>query len=425
MSGFESWFPVRLAYAAAVTLALFGGNACGADGKAEATRGTDVAWKRIVIDPRFRSEGVAVADVDRDGDLDVMAGELWYENPQWTPHEIASVGDYGDGANGYSHAFLCFADDVNRDGWSDLLVIGVPGEACYWYENPRGGDAHWTSHLIRRSACNESPAYVDLFGTGRRVLVMAEHQGRLNGPEGQLAWYEPGSDPGVPWVKHAISRIGTAKSPVPGTNRFSHGLGAGDVDRDGLVDVVCTGGWWKQPAAASEAPWEFHPAQLGEDCSQMYVDDVDGDGTSDVLSSSAHNYGIWLHQGVKSADGRIDFQTVPLFPKLLSETHALRYVDVNGDGRPDLITGKRWWAHGPTLDPGADEPANLYWFEAVGKKGQVEFVPRLIDDNSGVGLQFVVEDVNGDGLCDVVTSNKKGVFVFEQLRKASDARSEP
>ena len=101
----------------------------------------------------------------------------------------------------------------------------------------------------------------------------------------------------------------------------------------------------------------------------------------------------------------------------MSQTHALVFADINGDGLKDLVTGKRWWAHGPKGDADPTAPAMLYWFEAkTNKDGLTTFTPHEIDNDSGIGTQFTVADVNGDKLPDVVVSNKKGTFLFEQVR---------
>ena len=84
---------------------------------------------------------------------------------------------------------------------------------------------------------------------------------------------------------------------------------------------------------------------------------------------------------------------------------------------PDLITGKRWWSHG-MAEPGSDGPAIIYWLKNTkGEDGMTKFTPMIIDEDSGIGTQFEVADINGDGLLDVIVSNKKGVRVILQERK--------
>lgn len=379
---------------------------------------TGIRWKKTVIDKRFLSEGVAVADVNKDGKMDILTGELWFEAPDWKPHRLRpGKDDYRQGDNNvYSNSFACWADDLNGDGYPDLIVVGFPGAPCHWYENPKGTEGHWKAHEIWHSACNETPAYVDLLGTGKRVLLMGwQPKGKDN--EGQMAYFTPGDDPTQQWQMHPISEPSTKGHVIPGTFRFAHGLGAGDINGDGKLDVLCTGGWWEQPAKLDDKPWKFHPASLGDACADMFAYDVDGDGKADVISSSAHNYGIWAYLQRSGSGGSSAFVKEALFPKLVSQTHALHCVDINGDGLKDLVTGKRWWAHGPKGDADPNAPAKLYWFEAKkNRDGLVRFVPHEIDDDSGIGTQFAVIDVNGDKLLDVVTSNKKGVFLFEQVR---------
>ena len=92
-------------------------------------------------------------------------------------------------------------------------------------------------------------------------------------------------------------------------------------------------------------------------------------------------------------------------------------ADVNNDGLQDVVTGKRFWAHGPNGDIDPNAAAVLYWYELERENGNVKWIRHEIDNDSGVGTQFVVADVDGDSLADVVTANKKGVFVFIQRRK--------
>ena len=147
---------------------------------------------------------------------------------------------------------------------------------------------------------------------------------------------------------HPVSEPSTPGKVIPGTFRFSHGLGVGDLNGDGRLDVICTGGWWEQPESGrkSSTPWTFHPAQLGDAVADMIAYDVNHDGKADVIASSAHQYGIWWFEQGDVKDGSPVFTKHDLFPDLVSETHALIAADINGDGLKDLVTGKRFWSHG-------------------------------------------------------------------------------
>jgi hypothetical protein len=380
-------------------------------GLAAQCQAAEITWKKTVVDKKFHAEGVAVADVNHDGLPDIMVGDYWYEAPAWSPHEIRTPHDYGDGAHTYSDAFLCFTDDYNHDGWADLLVVGFPGKPALWYENPRNQPGHWKEHAVWHSACDETPIYGDLFGDGKRYLVMSTQ------PEGQMAWFSPDADLDKPWVLHPISPVSTPTAKIPGTEQFSHGLGIGDVNGDGRMDVMIKEGWWEQPAGArtATAPWPWHPANLGPECSNMYAADLNGDGLPDIISASAHQKGIWWHAQTPGKAGS-EFQQHVIYDDF-SETHAVNYVDINGDGKKDIVTGKRHWAHGPDGDVDPNAPSLLVWIEIVTRPGAApQFVRHEIDNDSGIGTQFAVADINRDGRPDVIIANKNGVFTFEQVR---------
>ena len=95
-----------------------------------------------------------------------------------------------------------------------------------------------------------------------------------------------------------------------------------------------------------------------------------------------------------------------------SQHHSMALGDFNADGLMDFVTGKRWWAHGGG-DPGADQPSVLYWFELRRSETHgVEFIPHLVDTDSGVGTQVAVGDLDGDEKTDIGVGNKKGVYIF-------------
>lgn len=370
--------------------------------------GKDVKFKKSHLWDEFYTEAATVADVNKDGKTDIIAGARWFEAPDWKAHDIWKHKKF-DYTKGYSDSFLNFAQDVNEDGWVDLICFDFPGKEVYWFENPAGAEVMWKRNLIDSIASNESPMLVDIDSDGKKDLVFG------NEKLGQMAWFSSSvKAKKVTWKRTAIS-----EPNAKGVGMFAHGLGWGDINGDGLKDVMIIGGWWEAPRDIKSSPWKFHETNLGYPCSQMIAYDFDSDGDADVVSGSAHNYGLWWHEQVKDKDNNISFIR-HVIDSSFSELHSVVLEDVNKDGLPDLVTGKRFFSH-QGRGPGGLEPAVLYWFELLkdGKQKPV-WVRHLIDDTSGVGIQFVTEDMNKDGLPDIVVGNKNGVFYFEQQVPGKD-----
>ena len=396
-------------------------------------------FKKVRLTDQFWSEGASVGDFNHDGKPDLVAGPFWWEGPAFTVrHEYRDAsktskikgtngteivfGGYKGAlarANDYSDNFLTGVHDLNGDGWDDIVSVGLPGVAQSWHENPAGrksadGTEHWTRHDAMDVLDNESPVFGDLFGNGKPVMMGNAH--------GFFGYFAPNwAKPTELWSWHAIT-------PKGAWHKYTHGLGFGDVNGDGRADFMESNGWWEQPASVAGDPvwvnhkFPFAPGGGTAGGAQFYAYDFNGDGLNDVLTTlDPHRYGLVWYEQLRGSGGTNFQQHVILnaepgdshYGVKFSQMHAIALVDMDGDGVKDIVTGKRFWAHGPTGDVEPDAPAVLYWFKTERKADKsVNFVPYLIDSDSGVGTQVTVADVTGDGLPDVVVANKKGIFVF-------------
>jgi len=367
------------------------------------------------------TEGPAVVDINKDGHKDIVAGQVIFLGPTYQDKIFLNSSSL-EFYNGFAARFLSFVDDVNNDGWPDVISLGLPGEKAFWYKNPGAfadnsvvsgsGPSEsvmtWQTFDITPFVGNEAPAYTDLNGDGVKELVFMT--------PGKLVYASKGSDPEALWQLHDI-----------GFNQhfttFVHGLGVGDLNGDGRPDIIEKSGIWIQQGSASAPQWqrEYYDFALGsKGGAQMLIYDVNGDSIKDIVTShNGHGYGLSWFEQVQTSGGRNFVRHEILASNGVgddnfSQLHALSAGDFNGDGINDFVTGKRFKPHFD-LDPGTNDPAVTYLFiTKPNTNGDVTFDVIQIDDNSGVGVDLFTGDINGDNKPDIVTANKKGVFIHTQ-----------
>ncbi|MBW8870048.1 MAG: VCBS repeat-containing protein, partial [Acidobacteriales bacterium] len=362
-------------------------------------RSPDIPFRAVMID-NGASETAAVADINQDGRLDIVSGENWYEAARsssgqpasWTKHRFREL-------NFTSNYYDNFSDvpvDVDGDGYPDLVRVTWFAKKISWWKNPGrasgktraaaqgNADEFWQEADIHTGFNIEFAVLADMDNDGKANEVVAQENGT---PQ---AWYEAKNGA---WVAHVVS-----------DKSYGHGIGAGDVNGDKRTDILTPRGWLEAPADPRTGNWTFHadwealnvplplagqpageaaggpPAQARLlELGFMHVLDVNGDGRNDVIAGAGHNYGLfWFEQG---KDGQFARHTIDAS---WSQAHASTVVDLNGDGRKDIVTGKRFMAHNGS-DPGEKEPLGVYWYESAAASpspnapaGQVEWIKHVI-----------------------------------------------
>lgn len=349
--------------------------------------------KRLIADERYEAAGVF--DVNNDGVPDIVSGAYWYQGPDFArQHRIGDVRAEGE----YYDDFSVIPLDVNGDGHLDFVTGGWWGDTLRWRENPglRGGD--WPEHVIAECGNVETTRAWDIDRDGQLEVVP-------NTPNGPLVVYK--------LVMDAAGR---------GAGRFSahtlwdrpqgHGLGFGDINGDKRGDFVLAQGWLEAPEDPCRGEWVWHPEfNLGSASIPILVVDVNGDGLSDLVVGQAHNYGLDWWEQVRTPDGGRAWRRHPIDP-YHAQYHDLQWVDLDGDGACELVTGKRYRAH-CGRDPGEWDDVGIYYFRWNGEsfsKQVVDYGPIRV--GTGCGIQFAVADLRGTGRLDIVAPGKDGLYAF-------------
>jgi FG-GAP-like repeat len=355
-------------------------------------RSPEILFERKTIDLGV-SETCAIADFNNDGRPDIFSGDAWYENPTWKRHEVRHLKEYGT----YLASLSDLPLDVDGDGYVDIVSSGWHSSKIWWSRNPGRAGGMWEEHAVDQGHPVEFAFLVDLDNDGKAREVVPQ----WGDPNAPLTWYEPS---GGALQRHVVS-----------PKSYGHGIGVGDVNRDGRNDIVTPRGWLEAPPDPRSSEWKMHPEfDLGT-TSFIFVIDLNEDGLPDLLTANAHDYGIfWMEQ-------RPEHTWVKhVIDESWSQAHALTLVDLNGDGRKELLTGKRFMAH-DGHDPGEHDPLGLYWYEYhKSDDGKTVVWSRHIIDygsQAGGGMQIPVADLDGDGDLDFAVGGKSGLFLFENLTK--------
>jgi hypothetical protein len=222
--------------------------------------------------------------------------------------------------------------------------------------------------------------------------------------------------PGGEFVQHNL-----------GTEGDMHGVGLGDINLDGRKDLITRDGWYEAPEnPRTNDHWTFHKDWSIEEHASIpiIVMDVNEDGLQDLIFGNAHDYGLfWMKQSTK--DGARVFTKIVIDDDY-GQYHTFALADLNGDGKDDLITGKRLRGHNGG-DGSAFDPLFLFWYDI--NKGDFERHPIVFNHLSvypgvdtrnpvpqmavGTGMNINVADVNNDGLLDIVTGGKSGLYIME------------
>mgnify|MGYP001494397528 CR=1 FL=1 len=295
------------------------------------------------------AEHVFVADMDDDGDMDILSASseddtiAWYENngaanPSWSSFNIATN---ADGAN------CVFAADMDNDGDLDIISASRNDNTIAWYENDGNANPSWSaSDIYTEAEGAESVFAADMDNDGDMDIVSVTYQGST------LAWYENDGADDPSWTV----------STIAGDVSYGKGVFVEDIDNDGDMDIV-TASLVEDKIAlytndgASDPTWAGSTIATSADGAiDVFVADMDGDGDLDVLSASNEDDAIAWYENTA------DFTFEPGWTASDIATNAdgaysVFAADMDNDGDIDILSASimdhtiAWYENDGNADP--------------------------------------------------------------------------
>ncbi|MHC4443914.1 MAG: FG-GAP repeat domain-containing protein [Planctomycetota bacterium] len=352
-------------------------------------------FKIHTINAESKFEVAAAFDVDNDGKIDIFSGNTWYQAPDWKKHFVRKI----QMKRNYYFDFCNAPLDVDGDGFTDVITTAWHNKTIAWIKNP-GKTAGPFQYIVIDKPGNMEPCIlIDINGDKQLDVIPMIAKA--------AAWFEFKRDKkaqhGVKWIKHQLPK------QIAG-----HGTGAGDINGDGLCDVVGHKGWAQQTKDPQKT-WIFHPDfELGKTSIPIQVYDVDGDNDKDLIYGIGHDYGLyWMEQ--QNKDGKRNWIKHEI-DKSWSQVHNLLLADLDGDTKMEIITGKRYYAHNGK-DPGANDPICVYYYKY--HKATRKWIRATISEGAkvGFGQHSNIVDIDKDGDLDIVAPGKSGLYMIENLLK--------
>ncbi len=391
---------------------------------AQAHRG----FKAHVLNAESEFSAATAIDMNQDGRLDIVSGAWWYAAPDWTRHTFREVEQIRGRFDDYSNLPL----DVDNDGDLDIVSVNYRSKSLYWCRNPGvqatnpTDQSLWEKIVIDEPGTSETGRLADINGDGRLDVL----------PSGTsfAAWYEVKSSAAVgssdpEWRRHNLPE-----------ELIGHGVGAGDINGDGRMDVVGPNGWAEAPQDLEQGRWLWHADfQLARDCGlPILCHDVDSDGDLDLIWARGHDIGLYWTEQVGEKQSSISTSTTDgreldraLLERVLpsieqthwithaidtswSSGHTLMLADINSDGQDDLVAGKRFMGH-DGKDPGENDPLSIQWydFQAASKTWRSHWISY--GGTCAIDLDSTCADLDGDGDIDILAPSRSGLHWLENL----------